>query len=109
VLEEQEVLWKGCTLKNSCPVRPTPLIPTHGRQEDLYEFKASLVYIVSSRLAKVTHSKSLAEKHANQQIHSCWDWRDASLVAHMLEYLEPELKARYNGMLPASQQWKVRA
>jgi hypothetical protein len=40
-----------------------PLIPSLGRQshENLYEFKASLVYRVSSRTARATHREKVFE------------------------------------------------
>ena len=43
---------------------PTPLISAHRRQrqEDLYEFTASLVYIVSSRQPRLLHSENLYKK-----------------------------------------------
>ena len=47
----------------------TPLIPSTGRQrqEDLYEFKASLVYRASSRIAKVvTQRKPCFKKQTNK-------------------------------------------
>lgn len=67
MLEKTGGTGKRVDLKYSCLARPTALIATSGRQVDLYEFRASFVYIVSSRLAKATHSKNLAEKQTNQQ------------------------------------------
>jgi hypothetical protein len=40
------------------------------RQADLYEFEASLVYIVSFRTAKATHSETLSQTKQND-IHLC--------------------------------------
>ena len=44
------------------------LIPALGRQRqaDLCEFKASIVYKVSSRTARATHRETLSQKQAEQ-------------------------------------------
>ena len=51
----------------------TPLIPALGRQRqaDLYEFQASLVYTVNSRLHSVYIEKPCLEKENKRNIKTC--------------------------------------
>jgi hypothetical protein len=47
-----------------------PLVPARRyKQVDLCEFKASLIYIVSSRIATATQRNPVSEKPKQQQTH----------------------------------------
>ena len=70
-----------------------PLIPalrTH-RQMDLCGFKASLVYRVSSRRARVTQRETLVLK--NKQTCHNQEKHQGSLVAQWIQYQDPQSNA----------------
>ena len=59
---ESSLSWNGPLLRKVCNLSRMPLISALRRQRevDLYEFKASLVYKVSSRAAKALYKEILS-------------------------------------------------